>query len=72
MTVTGLGAMLGVHWRTHRRGTLIWMFALIASLVATAAAVVTVAGSPAPSAGWSGRLMSTTSISGTSENFRIG
>ena len=39
MTATGLGAMLGVQWRTHRRGTLVWMFALIASMVATAAAV---------------------------------
>ena len=39
MSATGLGAMLGVHWRTHRRGTAVWMFALIASMVATAAAV---------------------------------
>jgi ABC-2 type transport system permease protein len=31
--------MLGVQWRTHRRGTLVWMFALIASMVATAGAV---------------------------------
>ena len=39
MRATGLGAMLGVQWRTHRRGTLVWMFALIASMVATAGAV---------------------------------
>src|SRR5665647_844596 len=39
MRATGLRAMLGVQWRTHRRGTLVWMFALIASMVATAAAV---------------------------------
>jgi ABC-2 type transport system permease protein len=31
--------MLGVQWRTHRRGTLVWMFAMIAGMVGTAAAV---------------------------------
>jgi len=39
MKATGLRAMLGVHWRTHRRGTLVWILALIASMVGTAAAV---------------------------------
>lgn len=39
MKSTGLRAMLGVQWRTNRRGTLVWMFALIASLVGTAQAV---------------------------------
>ena len=39
MRAPGLGAMLGVQWRTHRRHTLIWVFALIASMVATAGAV---------------------------------
>jgi ABC-2 type transport system permease protein len=39
MRATGLGAMLGVHWRTHRRGTLAWMVALIASMVGTSLAV---------------------------------
>ncbi|MGV8965775.1 MAG: ABC transporter permease [Cellulomonas sp.] len=39
MKSTGLTAMLGVQWRTHRRGTLIWMVALIASMVGTAAAI---------------------------------
>ena len=39
---------------------------------ATAAAVVVVDGSPAPTAGRSGRLTSTISTSGTSENVRIG
>src|SRR5450631_268140 len=39
MRATGLEAMVSVQWRTHRRGTLVWMFALIASMVATAAAV---------------------------------
>ena len=39
MRTTGLRAMLDVQWRTHRRGTLVWMFALIASMVGTAAAV---------------------------------
>ncbi len=39
MTATGLGAMLRVQWRTHRLGTLVWMFVLIAGMVGTAAAV---------------------------------
>ncbi len=39
MSATGLGAMLAVQWRTHRRGTLIWMFALIAAMVGSAGAV---------------------------------
>ncbi len=39
MRATGLATMLGVQWRTYRRGTLVWMFALIASMVATAGAV---------------------------------
>src|SRR5665648_788823 len=39
MRATGLRALLGLQWRTHRRGTLVWMFALIATLVGTAAAV---------------------------------
>ena len=39
MRATGLRAMLSVQWRTHRRGTLVWMFALIAGMVGTAGAV---------------------------------
>src|SRR5664279_4742649 len=39
MRATGLRTMLGVHWRTHRSGTLVWILALIASMVGTAAAV---------------------------------
>jgi ABC-2 type transport system permease protein len=39
MRATGLRVMLGVQWRTHRRGMLVWIFALIASMVGTAAAV---------------------------------
>ncbi len=39
MSATGLRAMLGVQWRTHRRGTLIWMLALIAMMVGTAGSV---------------------------------
>ena len=39
MSATGLRAMLGVQWRTHRRGTLVWMFALIAGMVGTAGAI---------------------------------
>ena len=46
MRATGLGAMLGVQWRTYRRGTLVWMFALIASMVATAEAVAGLYGTP--------------------------
>jgi ABC-2 type transport system permease protein len=39
MRATGLLAMLGVQWRTHRRSTLVWVLALAASMVGTAAAV---------------------------------
>src|SRR5664279_5524821 len=39
MSATGLRAMLGVQWRTHRRGTLVWIVALVATLVGTAGAV---------------------------------
>ena len=39
MTATGLGTMIGVQWRTHRRRILVWMVALVASMIATAAAV---------------------------------
>ena len=39
MRAVGLGTMLGIHWRTQRRGTLVWILALIASMVGTAAAV---------------------------------
>ncbi len=39
MNTTGLRPMLGVQWRTHRRGTLVWMFTLIAGMVGTAMAV---------------------------------
>ncbi len=39
MSATGLRAMLGIQWRTHRRGTLIWMLALIAMMVGTAGSI---------------------------------
>ncbi len=39
MRATGLRPMLRVQSRTHRRGILVWMFALIASMVGTAWAV---------------------------------
>jgi len=39
MNATGLGVMLGIQWRTHRRGTLIWMFVLIAAMIGTAGAI---------------------------------
>lgn len=47
MRATGLGAMLGVQWRTHRRRTLIWMVALVASMIGTAAAVAGLYDTPA-------------------------
>ena len=39
MRTTGLRAMLGVEWRTHRRGTLVWVLALIAMMVGTAGSI---------------------------------
>ena len=39
MTATGVRAMLGVQWRTHRRGTLVWVLALIAMMVGTAGSI---------------------------------
>ncbi len=39
MNATGLGVMLGIQWRTHRRSTLIWMFVLIAAMIGTAGAI---------------------------------
>jgi hypothetical protein len=39
MSATGLRAMLGVQWRTHRRATLIWMLALVAMMVSTAGSI---------------------------------
>ncbi len=39
MTATGLRAMLGVQWRTHRRGTLAFMLVLIAGMVGTAGSI---------------------------------
>ncbi len=39
MRAPGLRAMVGLQWRTHRRGTLVWILALIATLIGTAAAV---------------------------------
>ena len=39
MRATGLRAMLGVQWRTHRRGTLVWMLVLIAGMVGTAGSI---------------------------------
>ena len=39
MRVTGLRAILGVQWRTRRRGTLIWTIALTAMLVGTAGSI---------------------------------
>ena len=39
MRATGLRAMLGVQWRTHRRSTLVWMVVLIAGMVGTAGSI---------------------------------
>lgn len=46
MRATGLRAMLGVQWRTHRRGTLVWVIALIVGMIGTAAAVAALYGTP--------------------------
>lgn len=39
MSATGLMTMLGIQWRTHRRGTLVWMLALIAMMLGTAGSI---------------------------------
>ena len=39
MSATGLRTMFGIQWRTHRRGTLVWMLALIAMMVGTAGSI---------------------------------
>jgi ABC-2 type transport system permease protein len=39
MSATGLRPMLAIQWRTHRRGTLLWLFVLIAGLVGTAGSI---------------------------------
>jgi ABC-2 type transport system permease protein len=39
MSAPGLGAMLAVQWRTHRRALLIWMLVLIAGMVGTAGSI---------------------------------
>lgn len=46
MRATGLRVMLGVQWRTHRGGTLVWMGALIAGMVGTALAVAAIYSTP--------------------------
>ena len=35
----GLATMLRIVWRTHRRSILVWVIALAATMIATAAAV---------------------------------
>jgi ABC-2 type transport system permease protein len=42
-----LGTMAGIVWRTHRRGMLIWVFGLAASMTGTAAAVAGLYNTPA-------------------------
>jgi ABC-2 type transport system permease protein len=39
VNATGLRTMLGIQWRTHRRGTLAWILALAAMMVGAAGAV---------------------------------
>ena len=46
MNATGFRAMLAVQWRTHRRGMLIWMLVLIASMVGTAASIASLYPTP--------------------------
>jgi ABC-2 type transport system permease protein len=43
----GLGVMVGIVWRTRRRGILVWVIALAAGMVATAAAVAHTYDTPA-------------------------
>jgi ABC-2 type transport system permease protein len=43
----GLGTMVGIVWRTHRRGILVWVTALAASMIGTAAAVAHLYDTPA-------------------------
>lgn len=42
-----LGTMVGIVWRTHRRGILVWVIALAACMIGTAAAVADLYGTPA-------------------------
>ncbi|MEV0429082.1 hypothetical protein [Micromonospora sp. NPDC050495] len=44
---SGLGAMVGIVWRTHRRGIVVWVLALAASMIATAVAVAGLYDTPA-------------------------
>ncbi len=37
--MTGLRALLGIHWRTRRRSILVWVLALVASLAGTAVSI---------------------------------
>ena len=37
--MTGLRPMLGIHWRTRRRTILVWVLALVGSMLFTAVAV---------------------------------
>jgi ABC-2 type transport system permease protein len=46
MIATGLGPMLAVQWRTHRRATLIWIFVLIAGMVGTAGSIAELYSTP--------------------------
>ena len=42
-----LGTMVGIVWRTHRRGILVWVIVLAASMMGTAAAVAGLYDTPA-------------------------
>ena len=42
-----LHTMIGIVWRTHRRGVLVWVLALAAGMIATAAAVAELYDTPA-------------------------
>ena len=47
MNAAGLTAMLGIGWRTHRRPLVLWVIALPASMVGTAAALAGLYDTPA-------------------------
>ena len=44
---SGLGTMIGIVWRTHHRGILVWVVALAASMIGSAAAVAGLYDTPA-------------------------
>ncbi len=46
MTPAGLSTMLRIQWRTHRRGTVLWVLVLAASMIGTAASIASLYDTP--------------------------